>query len=159
MRTDLEIDALVRSFEDCTLGREAWTHREHLIVALCYLRRYAREVATKRIRQGIQRFNLSHGNPTGYHETITLAWIAVISRFRERHDRDQPLSVLVEALLGECGDKDDLLRFYTRDRLISDEARRTWVPPDLKDGDHSTACINWDFSNDRPVNHSRKNVP
>ena len=35
------------------------------------------------MREGIRRFNLSHGNTTGYHETITLAWIAVISRFLE----------------------------------------------------------------------------
>jgi hypothetical protein len=132
MKSDHEIHALVRAFEDCTLARAEWTHRQHLIVALCYLRRHGREEATRRIRQGIQHFNRSHENPTGYHETITLAWIAVISRFRAREDRDQPLSVLVEALLGECGEKDHLLRFYSLDLLMSEEARRTWVPPDLQ---------------------------
>jgi hypothetical protein len=54
-----------------------------------------------RIRQGIQRFNKSHGNTTGDHETITLAWIAVISRFLAGRDRGQPLAGLVEALLVE----------------------------------------------------------
>jgi hypothetical protein len=33
-------------------------------------------------------------------------------------------------LLAECGDKDYLLRFYSRGRLFSDEARCRWVPPD-----------------------------
>jgi hypothetical protein len=130
MRTDAEIEGLVHAFEDCTLPKENWTHREHLTVALWYLRHHPREEATGRIRSGIQRFNLSLGNATGYHETITLAWIAVIHRFLEGHDHGQPLSSLVGALLEECGDKAHLLRFYTEDVLKSDNARRSWVPPD-----------------------------
>jgi hypothetical protein len=132
MKTDVEIDALLRSFEDCTLGREAWTHREHLIVALCYVRRYSRQEATDRMRQNIQRFNLSHGNPNGYHETITLAWIAVITRFCEEQPDHRPMPSVVKALLEECGEKHYLLRYYSKDRLMSDTARRTWVPPDLQ---------------------------
>ena len=34
MRTDAEIEALVRSFEDRTLPRPEWTHHAHLTVAL-----------------------------------------------------------------------------------------------------------------------------
>jgi hypothetical protein len=132
MKTDDEIEALVRSFEDCTLPRAEWTHREHLIVALHYLRRHPRAEAADRIRRGIRRYNLSVGNPTGYHETITLAWVAVIVRFLEGRARDQPLARLAEALLAECGSKDYLLQFFSRDRLMSDEARRTWVPPNLE---------------------------
>jgi hypothetical protein len=45
-----------------------------------------KEEATGRIRQGIRRLNLSHGNATGYHETISLAWVAVIARFLADHD-------------------------------------------------------------------------
>jgi len=132
MTTDDEIHALVRSFEDCTLPRGEWTHREHLGVALYYVRRHTSEEAAIRIRQGIQRFNLSHGNSSGYHETITLAWIEVVRLFLEGQDRYQPLSELVDKLIGECGDKNYLLRFYSSDRLMSDEARRTHVSPDLR---------------------------
>jgi hypothetical protein len=82
------------------------------------------------IRDGIRRFNERHGNPSGYHETMTLAWVAVIDRFLGGRDRGVPLPVLAGELLGECGDRDYLLRFYSRDRLFSDEARGRWVPPD-----------------------------
>ncbi len=41
-----------------------------------------------------------------------------------------PLPVLAGELLDECGDRDYLLRFYSRERLFSDEARGRWVPPD-----------------------------
>ena len=68
-----ELESLVRRFEDCTLPREAWTHRAHLSVAVWYLFHFSRAEATERIRTGIQRYNASQGNSTGYHETITLA--------------------------------------------------------------------------------------
>jgi hypothetical protein len=44
---------------------------------------------------------------------------------------DVPVSVLAAELLRQCGDKDYLLRFYSKERLFSDEARACWVPPDL----------------------------
>lgn len=52
MRTDAQIEALVRSFEDLTLPRPEWTHHAHLTVALWYLRRHPRPEATRRIREG-----------------------------------------------------------------------------------------------------------
>jgi hypothetical protein len=128
--TDAEIDAFVQSFENCTLPRSEWTHQKHLIVALWYLTRQQEAEAIQRIRDGIQRYNLTQGNPTGYHETITLAWIAVIQRFLAVRDRTQSVSKLTEELLAICGRQDYLLQFYTKPVLMSDEARHRWVPPD-----------------------------
>ena len=56
-------------------------------MALWYLRRHNRDEATRLIRDGIQRYNERQGNLTGYHETITLAWVAVIERFLAVRDR------------------------------------------------------------------------
>ena len=132
MTTDAEIESFIRSFEDGSLPRSGWTHAGHLIVALWYVRRHDRDRATGLIRDGIRRYNEHHGNPTGYHETITLAWVAVIARFLADHDESQPLWRLVVGLLEQCGDKDYLLQFYSNNVLMSDEARRGWVPPDLR---------------------------
>ncbi len=128
--TDGEIEAMIRGFEGGSLPRSQWTHARHLVMALWYLRSHGREVATRRIRDGIQRYNERQGNPTGYHETITLAWIAVIDGFLNHRDRNQRISALAEELLEEFGDKDYLLRFYSRERLFSVEARSRWVRPD-----------------------------
>jgi hypothetical protein len=100
-------------------------------MALWYLRRHDRDEAIRLIRDGIHRYNERQGNLTGYHETITLAWVAVIERFLGGRDLDVPVSVLAGELLGQCGDKDYLLRFYSRERLFTAEARYRWVPPDL----------------------------
>jgi hypothetical protein len=128
--TDPYIESFMRAFEDGSLSRSEWTHFRHLVMALWYLRRHNRDEATRLIRDGIQRYNECQRNLTGYHETITLAWVAVIERFLGVRDIDVPLSVLAGDLLGQCGDKDYLLRFYSRERLFSDEARARWVPPD-----------------------------
>ena len=129
--TDPYIESFMQAFEDGSLSRSEWTHSRHLVMALWYLRRHNRDEATRLIRDGIQRYNERQGNFTGYHETITLAWVAVIERFLAVRDLDVPVSVLAGELLGQCGDKDYLLRFYSRERLFSDEARARWVPPDL----------------------------
>ena len=83
------------------------------------------------IRDGIRQYNESQGNRTGYHEMITLAWIAVIVRLLAGRDRNRPFFVLADELVEECADKEYLARFYSRERLFSDEARGRWVFPDL----------------------------
>ena len=128
---DADIAAVVRSFEDCSLPRPEWTHANHLVVALWYVLHHTPADAVTLMRDGIYRYANVHGSRTGYHETITLAWVAVIERFLKMRGRDQPVSVLAARLLAECGDKEYLLRFYSRERLFSDEARVRWVAPDL----------------------------
>jgi len=131
MTNDNEIEDFIRAFEDGSLPRSEWTHARHLVIALGYLRRHDRDKATVLIRDGIRRYNERQGNRTGYHETITLAWVAVIDRFLTGRDRDASISFLARKLLDECCDKDYLLRFYSRERLFCDEARVRCVPPDL----------------------------
>ena len=87
-----------------------------------------------RLRTGIQRYNLSQGNLTGYHETITLAWIAILSRALRHHkamERSQESEAAsAQALAVAYPSQSCLLEHYTRERLMSEEARVRWVPPD-----------------------------
>ncbi|MBL8796710.1 MAG: hypothetical protein JNM56_22600 [Planctomycetia bacterium] len=131
LRSDDQIAELVQAFEAGTLPRPAWTHGAHLTVALCYLRRWPRPLATERLRQAIQRYNAVAGSGMGYHETITLAWIAVVAQYLAEHDFGQSSSSLTAGLLERCGDKHYLQRFYSPAVLMSETARRAWTPPDL----------------------------
>jgi hypothetical protein len=124
------IDELVRQFEACTLPLESWTHAAHLSVALWYLRQHPRGETARRIRSGIQRYNAANDKRLATHETITLAWIVVITIFLTEQPRETPFAELQRELLERCGDKDYLLRFYSRERLFSETARREWLPPD-----------------------------
>jgi hypothetical protein len=129
--TDADIEAFIRAFEECSLPKSEWTQARHLIMALWYIRRHGRDEATRLIRDGIRRYNEQQGNQNGYHETVTLAWVSVIEGFLARRDRRAPVSTLAEQLLEECGGKDYLLRFYSKERLFSDDARRRQLAPDL----------------------------
>ncbi len=127
----MPIDELVRQFQACTLPSSAWTYMAHLSVALWFLRHHPRDEATRLIRAGIQRSNAANDKGLAYHETITLAWIEVISRLLTEFDRETPFADLQSELLARCGDKNYLLRFYSRERLYSETARRQWLPPDV----------------------------
>src|SRR5262245_34002098 len=129
--TDAEIEAFIRAFEECSLPKSEWTHARHLIMALWYIRRHGRDEATTLIRDGIRRYNDRQGNHNGYHETVTLAWVNVIEGFLARRDCRAPVSTLAAQLLEECGGKNYLLRFYSKERLFSDDARRRQLAPDL----------------------------
>jgi hypothetical protein len=69
----------------------------------------------------------------GYHETITRSFLNGVRLFLGDSDKDRPLHVLTnELLLSPMGRRDWPLRFYSRERLFSVEARLTHVDPDLE---------------------------
>jgi hypothetical protein len=132
MTGDPATDALLAGFEACTLDKARWTHASHVTAALAYVRAYGQDEALGRIRDAIRRYNAAvGGSPSAYHETITRAWIAVVAQFAGEQDPALPFAEQLRALLARCGDKDYLLRFYSRDLLFSNLARAEWVPPDL----------------------------
>jgi hypothetical protein len=135
-RTSAEVLRLVREFDACSLPRTEWTHHAHLMVALCYLVRHEEAEATTLIRDGIRRYNKACGIETtktgGYHETITLFYIRAIGKFLSTASADCTLAALANSLIHTCGDKNLPLEYYSRERLMSWEARLGWVEPDRK---------------------------
>ena len=133
---DLEMPRLVAAFEQGAVPQAEWTHRAHLLVGLWYASRLPEAAALGAMRAGILRLNAAHGVPTtptrGYHETITRAYLRVIARFVEEDEGLDGWGGRAERLLACCGEEDYLLRHYTRDRLLSSEARFGWVEPDLR---------------------------
>jgi hypothetical protein len=133
-RTNAQILDLLRDFKSGELPRAEWTHAAHLIVALCYARLYPAAEALRRLRAAIQHYNVAsaktEAQKTGYHETITLAWFHLVRHFLDVFEDGRSLPALADALV-ELYSKDELRKHYTRDRLLSAEARATWVAPDL----------------------------
>jgi hypothetical protein len=102
-----------------------------------HVHRFGADEALSRLREGIRRLNDSHGTPNsetrGYHETITRAYVTLIAGYLTGCN-GQPLATSVGSLLeSPLAGKDYLLRFYSKDRLMSREARAAWVEPDLRD--------------------------
>lgn len=133
--TDAELEDLVRRFADCTLSKPEWTHAAHLSVGLWHVCRYGRDEALVRLRAGITRLNESHGTvnsaTSGYHETVTRAYVQLLSAFAARHGNATAAQRATALLADPVADRKALLRFYSRPRLESSEARLDWVEPDL----------------------------
>jgi hypothetical protein len=130
------LDALVAAFRDGTLPRAEWTHAAHLRVGAWHVHHHGAGAALELLRTRITRLNERHGtvnsDTSGYHETITAAYVRLIEAFLATFAAEVALEARVESLLaGPLGDRAALLRFWSRKALMSPAARRAWVPPDL----------------------------
>lgn len=129
--TETDLQAIVEQFERCSFKLEEFTHARHLTVAACYLAKFPFNEALARMRIGLQRFIAHHGKQ-GYHETITRFWMELISRFLTGVPEDVSIAESVNEVIVRYGRKDILFEYYTRERVLSEIARREWVEPDLK---------------------------
>jgi hypothetical protein len=118
------------------LPRAEWTHEAHLAATTYLLLRHPEIDLDRELPGLIRRYNESVGgvnsDTEGYHDTITRVFLNGVRRFLGDADHGEPLHELVnDLLLSPVGRRDWPLRFYSRDRLFSVEARRQFVPPDL----------------------------
>ncbi len=111
-----------RAFEDTTL--EPFHHRDHLRVTWLYLRQFGESETRERLGKAILRYAAARNGAQKYHETITQAWIRLVSKANADN---------FEAMLAEHPhllDKNLLNRYYSPALLQSQEARERWVEPD-----------------------------
>ena len=131
-----EVRELIEAFEAGTLSKEGFTHRAHLTVALWYLIWYGPDSATGRVREAIVKFNGVHGTVPrpggGYHETITRFYMWAVRRHLCAAPLDGSLADLANDVAAALADRALPLRYYSRERLMSDDARLRWVEPDLE---------------------------
>ncbi len=132
-KTESEILKLVRGFENGTIKRDEWRHAEHLTVALYYLSHHDFDKAINKMRDGIfnllNSFEVNLTKEMPYHETLTVFWLRTVDDFRKTKNGCSIVEICNELL--EKFDKDYSLRFYSREHLFSDEARRNFVRTDL----------------------------
>jgi len=118
-----------------TLPKSAWTHEAHLSTC-AWLILERPDIAPERdLPDLIRGYNESVGGVNdatqGYHETITQIFIRAV-RAHIAATEGGALHARVNALLlSPQGRRDWPLRFYSKERLFSPEARLGWVEPDL----------------------------
>lgn len=130
-----EDEKFLAAFEAGTWPFEKWHHREHIRTAYLYLCRYSHEVALDKMRSGIKALNLAHKVPErpdrGYHETMTQGWMRLTHQALSECGKCESSEAFVTKHALRLS-KEALLSYYTRDRIMSAEARREFVEPDLK---------------------------
>jgi hypothetical protein len=143
-KTEEEILDIVRGFETGTLPRNEFSHSSHLVVALNYVRAMTVDEAINKMRKGLMNHlrlvgvDFTKENP--YHETLTVFWTRAIADFNANKNGASLLDTANEMV--ETFDKNYPNKFYTREHLFSDEARKTFVKGDLTgSADGSSAKI------------------
>jgi len=126
-----EIEAVVHKFESCEYGVKDFDHGKHLAVAAWYLGHFSFENALARMRSSLVRFTAHHG-VKGYHETITRFWLELVAAHLHTAPAGSCLTDVVHQLVRVYPDKNILFDYYTREVVMSDEARERWVAPNLK---------------------------
>ncbi len=134
--TDAEIEHIGEGLVARTLPRSEWTHEGHLAATTYLLCKRPDVDLDLELPEIIRSYNENVGgvnNDTeGYHETITRVFLAGVRLFLLEAERRAPLQRLVnDLLLSPVGRRDWPLRFYSRKRLFSVEARRCFVSPDV----------------------------
>ena len=134
--SESKTDQLAAAFCERTLPKDQWTHEAHLRVGLWHLLRHPPDRALALLRERISAYNVASGtentDESGYHETITRFFVIRISQFVAAADLTRPVDDLAAELILLLGDPRAPLEFYSRERLMSVEARRGWVEPDLR---------------------------
>ena len=120
-------DELVNAFEAGSLS--AFPHAEHVRLTIVYLMRHGQDETIRKMCDGLMRFATAKGQPDKFHVTMTRAWVDLIESARRFHPEIDTPGALV-ARCPQLLERDALLRFYSRERLNSAEARARWVPPD-----------------------------
>jgi hypothetical protein len=83
------------------------------------------------IRAYNEATGVANSDTSGYHETITQAWIRGAHSFLVA-SRRRPLFATCNALMeSRLGKSEWLLTYWSRPRLFSVEGRRAWIDPDV----------------------------
>jgi hypothetical protein len=118
-------------FVDTTLPIDQFHHQQHVQVAWLFTQKYGMPGALAEFTAAIKRFADAKGKTGLYHETITWAFLLLIS---ERQARNPAANwpAFEQANPDLLVWKPSILeRYYSKELLASDLARRTFVMPDL----------------------------
>lgn len=133
--TDADVRHIGVGLIERTLPRAEWTHEAHLAATVWLVVERPDVDLDVELRDIISRYNESVGGVNdatqGYHHSITCCFLAAV-RDHVGETAGQGLAERVNALLlSPRGRRDWPLRFYSRARLFSVDARLGLVPPDM----------------------------
>jgi hypothetical protein len=120
--------ALLSAFLNGEIDTRKFHHTEHVRVGFELLRHHDFCDALAAYSAALKRIATRAGNPSAYHETITVAFLSLIA---ERSASGQyPDFATFAQVNPELMNKSILEHWYAPERLASPIARRTFVLPD-----------------------------
>jgi hypothetical protein len=133
--SDAEIAAIGRGVLNLSLPKPRWTHAAHFATALWLISCRRDLDASKAMPGFIRAYNeatgVANSDTEGYHETITQASLRGARSFLLQNPGRSLFATCNALMASPLGKSDWPLAYWTRARLFSVEARRSWVDPDL----------------------------
>jgi hypothetical protein len=125
------VPELLDKFVDTTLPSDQFHHQQHVQVAWLFVRKFGMPRALSEFTRALKRFADAKGATGLYHETITWAFLLLIA------DRQAQCAAATWEAFAQANP--DLLvwkpsildRYYSKELLSSELARRTFLMPDL----------------------------
>jgi hypothetical protein len=117
------LDAFLRGRVD----NRDFHHEDHVRVAFALLRRNEWPDAVLAFRNGLKAIAAKAGKPDAYNETISVAFLSLIAEQLSRAEYSS-FPAFANAN-GALLDKSFLTRWYSKERLNSDTARRIFLLP------------------------------
>ena len=124
MRDD---EAFLEAFRTGALPLSHFDHRAHVRAGYLYVTRFGLGLAIERFGKDLRAFAAAHGKHGLYHETITVAFLALINE-RVALGGDRGWNAFAAANPDLFG-KNSLAPFYAPEELASPEARRVFKLP------------------------------
>lgn len=133
-KAEAEIQDVVDGFESCRTGKDDFHHSHHLVVATVYLQSLTIDSATEKLRVGLRRFLDYHQvDQQKYNETLTVFWLEMVALELSKLRSNVSLIDKCNSVISALGNAKLALEFYSSELLWSDEARKAFVSPDLKE--------------------------
>ncbi len=126
--------SFLAELEAAAIPSERWSHRAHIRMAFLYLRDRPFPDALGRIRSGILALNRANDvqdtPESGYHERVTVAWARIIASTIRAHGLAEDFDSFSQAN-PHLFNKSLLRLYYTKERILTPEAKARYVEPDL----------------------------
>lgn len=131
--------SLLKAFLGGKIDGRDFHHADHLRVGFELLCRHTFPDALAAYSAALKDIATRAGNPGAYHETMTVAFLSLIA---EHHAAGGYADF--EAFIAhnpELLNKSILERWYAKERLLSDVARKTFVMPEVSSASRSSSGL------------------
>ena len=128
---DAAVREVVNNFQSCSCALEEFTHAHHITVAVWFLSEWEFEAAMEQMRSDLLKFG-AHHKKMGYNETITRFWLLLVQQFLSASEPGLSIATLANEAVERFADKNLIFLYYSRERVMSEEAKRQWLEPDLR---------------------------
>ena len=131
--TKSEIEKVVSDFETCRTHKDDFHHTQHLVVAIVYLESLSLQAAVKKLRESLLQFLGHHSiDNQKYNETLTVFWLEMVALELKQLPEDSTLVDRCNSVIEVLDNPKLALEYYSDEVLWSEQARKAFVDPDLK---------------------------